>query len=164
MMMQWAEKHGIEIWEELLTTHPSRWLGVLHKWDIDPENDDNPDTDDDPVPKAVWEILPRIDTGDIFDCLKQLPVHQSKHFNRRVREARKSIFKELRELWEIVVRGLRLKLPLLILDEAHHLKNAQTRLASLFHVPEAHDDADEISRGALGGVFDRMLFLTATPV
>jgi hypothetical protein len=43
------------------------------------------------------------------------------------------------------------------------LKNAQTRLASLFQVPDAASDAEEIARGPLGGVFERMLFLTATP-
>jgi superfamily II DNA or RNA helicase len=54
-------------------------------------------------------------------------------------------------------------LPLLVMDEAHHLKNPQARLSGLFKNPEAKNDAEEISRGALGGVFDRMLFLTATP-
>src|SRR5262249_33320590 len=48
------------------------------------------------------------------------------------------------------------------LDEAHHLKNPWTRFASLFASPEAAEDA-ALLRGPFGGVFDRMLFLTATP-
>jgi hypothetical protein len=60
------------------------------------------------------------------------------------------------------MREMDIELPLLILDEAHHLKNRWTRFASLFEAPQATHDAD-ILRGAFGGVFDRMLFLTATP-
>ncbi|MCA9227765.1 MAG: DEAD/DEAH box helicase, partial [Planctomycetales bacterium] len=69
----------------------------------------------------------------------------------------------LRELWRECLQKMRLRLPLLILDEAHHLKNADTRLASLFRSSDAEGDANEISRGPLAGVFERMLFLTATP-
>ena len=47
------------------------------------------------------------------------------------------------------------------MDEAHHLKNPSTRLASLF-VPEGEGDA-RLLDGALNGGFERMLFLTATP-
>jgi superfamily II DNA or RNA helicase len=51
---------------------------------------------------------------------------------------------------------------LLVLDEAHHLKNT-TRLSSLFADEEALADSQAVSRGPLAGVFARMLFLTATP-
>jgi superfamily II DNA or RNA helicase len=53
-------------------------------------------------------------------------------------------------------------LPLLVLDEAHHLKNPSTVISSLFASPAAESEAD-LLRGPLGRVFDRMLFLTATP-
>src|SRR5205085_8313546 len=69
----------------------------------------------------------------------------------------------LKKLWRECLGRLDFKLPLLILDEAHHLKNAHTQLAGLFHSPDAAADADESTRGPLGGVFERMLFLTATP-
>ena len=50
------------------------------------------------------------------------------------------------------------------MDEAHHLKNPDTQLASLFRSEESQQDAEEFKAlGALGGVFERMLFLTATP-
>jgi superfamily II DNA or RNA helicase len=51
----------------------------------------------------------------------------------------------------------------LILDEAHHTKNPYTRLAGLFANEEAREEAETLTRGELGGVFHRMLFLTATP-
>ena len=53
--------------------------------------------------------------------------------------------------------------PLLILDEAHHVKNAHTNLAKAFATPDSEKDADAINKGALAKVFDRILFLTATP-
>ena len=52
-------------------------------------------------------------------------------------------------------------LPLLILDEAHHVKNPN-RLARLFDNEEAEQDAEAL-QGPLGNMFEKMLFLTATP-
>jgi hypothetical protein len=69
----------------------------------------------------------------------------------------------LRKVWADAMRKLHLRLPLLIMDEAHHLKNPWTRLATLFDNPEAEEDVEAVTTGPLGGVFDRMLFLTATP-
>ena len=53
LYMQWVEKNGQKIWIELLKTHPSGWLEVLEKWGIDPENDNNSETNDDPVPQKL---------------------------------------------------------------------------------------------------------------
>ncbi len=163
LRITWVEKNGKGIWQDLLKTHPAQWLQVLHRWGIDPERDDNPDTDDDPVPRAVCESLRHLNTNSIWECLQKIPVRQSKSFDQRVKEARHAITAEIRFLWKECVGLLRIRLPLLILDEAHHLKNPKTQLASLFQIPDAHDDAEEITRGPLGGVFERMLFLTATP-
>jgi hypothetical protein len=69
----------------------------------------------------------------------------------------------LRDLWKDCVHKIDLRLPLLILDEAHHLKNPNTQLASLFRTADAQEDAEHFSRGPLAGAFERMLFLTATP-
>jgi len=60
------------------------------------------------------------------------------------------------------LREARFRSPLLVFDEAHHLKNV-TRLTSLFIEQESHEDSEAIARGPLAGVFSRMLFLTATP-
>ena len=104
-----------------------------------------------------------MNTDSLYEVLCNIPKRKSEHFNKRVDETRKAIRKELRPLWKDCIQSFKLELPLLVLDEAHHLKNPKTQLASLFHTAEAQEDADEISRGPLGGVFERMLFMTATP-
>ena len=52
--------------------------------------------------------------------------------------------------------------PLLVMDEAHHLKNPATSLARQLQSPDSDDDL-RTGDGALARAFDRMLFLTATP-
>lgn len=162
--IQWRHP---ELWEDLLGAQYKDWLDILHDHGIDPEGDDDRRTDDDPVPEAVVRVLERFDTTrleNVLEALHNIPVRDSANYPERLAEARQWLNDALAELWHECLRNLRLRLPLLILDEAHHLKNAQTRLASLFQVPDAAADADEIAaRGPLGGVFERMLFLTATP-
>jgi ERCC4-related helicase len=155
LQMKWAENRSEDIWARLLAKHPSEWLNVVQ---------DDIEIADDPVPKAVWEVLPKLkNTNSVYEALARVPSRHSKHFSERVTQARRVIKDEVRELWKECLANMHLRLPLLILDEAHHLKNADTRLASLFRSDEAQEDADEISRGPFGGVFERMLFLTATP-
>lgn len=164
LRLSWVDhQHGQEIWEELLDKHPLEWLGVLQKWEIDPEEDDNPETDDDPVPRAVCEVLRQLPTDRLFEALQSIPMRQTDSFDARLHTARQAITQELKSLWSECIESLKLRLPLLILDEAHHLKNADTHLASLFRCQEAKDDVEEVTRGVLSGVFERMLFLTATP-
>ena len=157
------EQYGFKLWEQLFTTEPTKWLEVLHRWGIDPEFDDDPNTDDDPIPQAICNVLPELDTTKLYEYFVCIPRRKSKHYDQHIREARKILKQEMRRLWETCILYLDLHLPFLILDEAHHLKNPTTRLASLFKAQEAKDDAEEISRGPLGNVFERMLFLTATP-
>lgn len=156
-----------ELWENLLGAQYKDWLDILHDHGIDPEGDDDRRTDDDPVPEAVVRVLERFDTTrleNVLEALHDIPVRDSTNYPERLAGARQSLNDALAELWHECLGNLRLRLPLLILDEAHHLKNAQTRLASLFQVPDAAADAEEIAaRGPFGGVFERMLFLTATP-
>ncbi|MFN8007530.1 MAG: DEAD/DEAH box helicase [Terriglobia bacterium] len=52
--------------------------------------------------------------------------------------------------------------PLLVMDEAHHLKNPGTALARQLQPHELSQDL-QTGDGAMAKVFDRMLFLTATP-
>jgi hypothetical protein len=159
-------KHA-EAWEALLKAPYQDWLGILHAHGVDPEGDEDRRTNDDPVPAAVARVLERFDSGrleDVLEALHRIPVRDSLNYADRLAQARQTLNGALAELWRECLSNLRLRLPLLILDEAHHLKNAQTRLASLFQVPDAAGDAHDISpRGPLGGVFERMLFLTATP-
>ncbi len=154
LQLKWVEKRDPDVWRRLLRTHPRDWLSILETIGIE---------GDDPVPEAVWSVLPQLDTSDVFEAVQEIPLRRSKHYRTRIRNARQIVKDALRTLWKTCLARTRLRLPLLILDEAHHLKNADTRLASLFRSEDAHSDAEELSRGPLAGVFERMLFLTATP-
>lgn len=154
---------GPEFWSDLLREHPSNWLPLLRKWGVEFEADGFTRLDDDPVPRAIVEALDRLNTDDLFEALKRIPRRQSEYFAERHRDARRAIHTALRPAWEDCLQVAKLRLPLLILDEAHHLKNEDTKLASLFRSQKASDDIEEVERGALAGVFERMLFLTATP-
>ena len=55
--MGWAENIDPDIWNKLLNNRPENWLTILQRSGIDPENDNNPDTDDDPVPEAIIDVL-----------------------------------------------------------------------------------------------------------
>lgn len=163
--MRWVGGTGSRIWAELLATPPAQWLKLLQRHSVDPEHDRDPNTDDDPVPDAVVRFLRGLtvsDTRGIFDALAAIPVRRSPTWSSRVREAARVIRAEIRKLWPRCIAALQLHLPLLVLDEAHHLKNPGTQLASLFRNEEAREDMEMI-RGAFGGVFERMLLLTATP-
>jgi len=164
LRVSWMDrKYGERLWMDLLQRHPSTWLKVLHRWEIDPEGDNNPETDDDPVPKAVIDTMKLVDTNNLYKKLCMIPQNRNTSFEKRLNIARKDIHDELRSVWAQCIQHMQLRLPLLILDEAHHLKNRGTQLASLFQCKEAREDVDEIRRGALNSVFERMLFLTATP-
>jgi len=164
LRFKWMDSHfGPELWADLLKERPDNWLRVLRKWKTDPEEDYNSTTDDDPVPRAVCDVLRNLPTDKLFEVLKAIPRRQSEYFDQHIQAARSAIQDELGQIWKSCIQLLKLRLPLLILDEAHHLKNEYTRLASLFRCQEASDDMAEVNRGALSGVFERMLFLTATP-
>lgn len=142
----------------LLAAPPETWLAVMRKYGYEPEDGD------DPVPDSVINALRDFDTREVYAALdKHIPRNQSDSYEDRLKAARPVLREALKGLWKACLGQLEFKLPLLILDEAHHLKNPDTELAGLFRSPDAAADADEISRGPLGGVFERMLFLTATP-
>lgn len=155
------ERRSPELFGELVELHPSQWLTVLHRHGIE-------EIDDDPVPADLLEAMeaPELATHFevIWEALQNLPFRSSKHLDYRLKCLRKRLNDAMPAIWARCFQTARIRLPLLILDEAHHVKNAGTRLASMFHSPEAEADAQEISRkGHLANRFERMLFLTATP-
>jgi hypothetical protein len=163
--MGWIQRRHPELWEELLERPSSEWLDLLLERDIDPEGDNCPETDNDPIPKAVAHALQHFDSVEldrVIDALRAVPIRDSANYQERVANARWTLNEALKDLWRACLRNLSCRLPLLILDEAHHLKNPQTRFASLFQGEEAEQDAREFG-GELRGIFERMLFLTATP-
>ncbi len=163
LRMGWVDRRAPEVWAKLLERSPDRWLRTLQRHGVDPERDDNPDSDDDPVPELVMQALRDMDLTGVFESLREIPRRESAYIDERLQSVRRSLDQAISGLWQDCIRRARFKLPLLVLDEAHHLKNAQTRFASLFQDRDASDDAQEVSAGPLNGVFERMLFLTATP-
>ncbi len=162
LQMKWVEQRGADIWDALLERNPDQWLAILKQRGIDPEGDRDSETDDDPVPAVVLKALGNCDTQAVYKTLQEIPERKSTTWKQRVVDARGELGSQLKAVWKQCVEQLDFKLPLLVMDEAHHLKN-ENNLAKLFRSAESEGDAVEISRGALGGVFERMLFLTATP-
>ncbi|MBU1101436.1 MAG: DEAD/DEAH box helicase [Bacteroidetes bacterium] len=166
LRLKWASNGKEEMWLELIEKHPSKWLKVLQKYNVDPENDNNPETDDDPVPASIVEVLENMGTEnfeELYQSLKNIPLRKSSQLDKRIKNTKEVLNRELKEIYSKSLSSLKIKFPLLILDEAHHLKNAKTQLASLFSNEDSMADANEYSQGALANVFERMLFLTATP-
>ena len=112
-----------------------------------------------PLSTRRWR---RLDFEPVLTALDALPRRVSSRLEDRLHEARHALSAALSDLWKTWQAAVRFRSPLLVFDEAHHLKN-WTRLSSLFAEEGAAEDSDAVSRGPLAGVFSRMLFLTATP-
>ena len=146
-----------ELFQKLLSTKPRRWKESINQFY------DN-DLDDDPVPEAIDKVLAKnkVPLKELRDSLLNIPLRNSPKITERLAHVRQTLSVSLQAIWRQALVEARIRSPLLILDEAHHLKNPATRLASLFVEHDAHDDA-QLLGGELNGVFERMLFLTATP-
>lgn len=136
--------------QRFLDSPPERWMELCAE---------RPSVTDDPVPELFVEALGAADLTDIRQVLRTLPLRDSLGLDHRLADARRRLKAPMNALWRDVIATMRVKMPLLILDEAHHLKNPN-QLASLFSAPEEETTGFE---GALFGAFQRMLFLTATP-
>jgi hypothetical protein len=100
---------------DLLETHPRRWARVWTRHNLQP-------LDDDPVPETLLAALGKIDLAPMVDALTELPLYHSAHIEARLRRVRATLTQELDGLWRGCLGALDVRLPLLILDEAHHLK------------------------------------------
>lgn len=139
----------------LLDAPISRWRDVWHR------NRPHDPLDDDPVPFSLERALKKVDLAPLREALAAVPIHRNASFETRLRAARRQLNRSLNATWSECLESLDVRLPLLILDEAHHLKNPN-RLSKLFDNDEAEQDADAL-QGPLGNMFEKMLFLTATP-
>src|SRR5204862_7539748 len=120
---------------------------------------------DDPVPKAVVRALRRIELKSLAEALERMPVRASgsdRRVSERLEVARNALREVERGLWKDILAKARWRSPLLVMDEAHHLKNPDTSLARQFKVAEIDQDL-RTGDAAMANSFDRMLFLTATP-
>jgi ERCC4-related helicase len=150
-----------DLFAKLLRISNREWRPVIND-----HYRDRPDLQltDAPIPDAIQRVLESsvVDIAVLRDCLRNLPSRESVSIEGRLERARRAINDALRAMWPSTLAKARFRSPLLILDEAHHLKNPATRLASLFVTDDAREDAGTIT-GALDRSFERMIFLTATP-
>lgn len=153
------KKEGI--WEELINHHPSEWKDRYNR----NLKDTNDALRDDPVPQSVINTLRDVSMKDFSLALEKMPVRArggTERVKERIRVAREVLHEEEKKLWKKVIAKGRWLSPLLVLDEAHHLKNPQTSLARQLQSIESEEDLKQ-GDGALSKSFERMLFLTATP-
>jgi len=156
-----ASDWGEELWHSLLKSDPRTWKD-LYNSSLRNEHRGLPD---DPVPEAVVKALPKVDVRPLAEALEQMPVRArggSARVSERIAMARDVLKGALQDLWKRVLANAKWRSPLLVMDEAHHLKNPATSLARQLQSPESEDDL-KMGDGALARKFDRMLFLTATP-
>jgi hypothetical protein len=153
---QWVDRKAPDLWEKLLDNPPDRWQRLMKAGGLEEQ------AQDDPVPAPLVSAMEDLDLARLLDALDALPLRESKHIDDRLQEARQALSEAITDLWKTWLRQTRFRSPLLVFDEAHHLKNVN-RLSSLFAEEGAHEDSEAVSRGPLAGVFSRMLFLTATP-
>ena len=141
---------------ELMKTPTRDWRKVMTDWGMDPG--------DDPVPAVIHDVLrsEKVDLGPLRDALASMPLRGSDSIKERLANTRRAIVAAMRDVWDQALMASDFRSPLLILDEAHHVRNSRTRLASLFVGPEG-EEAVRSLEGALANRFERMLFLTATP-
>ncbi len=155
-LKSWSRKVTPEVIRRLMGTDPRHWRGLLARAGVELE--------DDPVPEALLNKVRDTNRQAIADVLRDMPRRATDGASARISAVQKELARVLRdEVWPDWLSHTDARSPLLILDEAHHFKNPHTRFASLFQDKEAQQDADALRDGALNKVFERMLFLTATP-
>ena len=156
-----AHDWGDELWKSLLQTESSAWKRIYNG----AVSDKRKHLDDDPVPKPVARALRRIDLSPLAKALEQMPLLArggQERVTQRINIARRALRTVEEELWKDLLSQARWRSPLLVMDEAHHLKNPRTSLARQLQSTDSARDL-RTGDGAMAGAFDRMLFLTATP-
>ncbi len=156
-----AHDWGDELWKSLLQTESSAWKQIYN----DAVSDKRKRLDDDPVPKSVARALHRIDLSPLANALKQMPLRArggQERVSERLNKVRAALREVEEELWKDLLSQAQWRSPLLVMDEAHHLKNPGTSLARQLQSPDSDHDL-RTGDGAMARAFDRMLFLTATP-
>lgn len=156
------KSHGLGdvLWQRLLTTNPETWKDIYNE-----AAPDGRKLSDEPVPKAVARSLHRIDLKELAIALERMPI-RAVGGGPRITERLQVVRRVLRgiedDLWNKLLVQARWSSPLLVMDEAHHLKNPATSLARQLQSPDLEQDL-RTGDGAMAKKFDRMLFLTATP-
>lgn len=149
-----------DLFDSLLRREGKEWMGIINEY----ARREQDRLTDDPIPEAVERVLERgdLDLDGLREELRNLPARTSANIDARLNTLRRGLNDAVKDIWPQTLTQARFRSPLLILDEAHHLKNPATRLASLFVEADAEVDSN-LMAGALKDGFERMLFLTATP-
>jgi superfamily II DNA or RNA helicase len=154
-----VKKEGI--WKDLINHHPREWKERYNRSLRHPEDA----LRDDPVPQTILKALKTVNIKDFAEDLEKMPVRARGGMERvreRIDKTRDLLREEEGNLWKQVVARGRWLSPLLVLDEAHHLKNPNTSLARQLQSIESEEDLKQ-GDSSLSKSFERMLFLTATP-
>jgi len=156
------ERKDRDLVSKLLKSDCRNWKKILVDSAVFKEGDD------DPIPKILedkmYKSLRTVEFDNLYQVLsKTVPRRRTKYFLQNIESARKSLDECMKVLWRMMLQSMSFRMPLLIFDEAHHLKNSCTQVASLFRSPESREDAEIVEKGFLANIFERMLFLTATP-
>lgn len=161
--MEWLERRAPGLLGDLAERPYEEWRKTMLRYD--PTHAD--EYKDDPAPRHLVDALEAMSGEELKEVvagLYDLPRRDSDNISSRLTAARQGIAKAMEDVWKVALRRADFHSPLLILDEAHHVKNPATKLAGLFATEESAKDSEYVdSAGPLGGKFDRMLFLTATP-
>ena len=125
-------------------------------------------SDDDPVPEHLRKHAGELNWQRLAATLRHriIPGRKGRVSKERLATARDQLREAFADLYEQWLACARWRASLLILDEAHHAKNDDTRLASLLRAEgstELVETDERRKRPRLQDKFDRMLFLTATP-
>ncbi len=158
---QKSQDLGEELWQRLLRSDPLTWKETFNNG----VRDGARRLIDDPVPKTVVRALSRMDLSPLAEALKGMPIRAVGGEGRvaeRLDVARKALRQVEEALWRHLLKESRWRSPLLVMDEAHHLKNPATALARQLQSADLERDL-RTGDGAMAQAFDRMLFLTATP-
>ena len=151
---------GDVLWQRLLRSDSKRWKKLYN----DGTQEDRR-LNDDPVPKSVARALRLMNLKPLAEALEHMPVRArggGSRVSERVTDARRALKEVERELWKTLLAQARWRSPLLVMDEAHHLKNPGTSLARQLQSSDS-EESMRTGDGAMARSFDRMLFLTATP-
>lgn len=145
--------------EALLGAPVDQWRSILER--------SRPDEEvlDDPVYLGLPQMIRAsgVDLRPLREALANLPAKQTSTIDQRLRISRDEIKVQVQAVWDSIVSYAPFSSPLLILDEAHHVRH-DGKISGLFQSAEAQGDASALDEnGPLARKFDHMLFLTATP-
>lgn len=121
--------------------------------------------DDDPVYLGLPQMIKSsgVDLRPLRQALAGIPLRESASLPQRLKESQHEINVAMQQIWTSILSFAPISSPLLILDEAHHVRH-DGKISGLFQSSEAEEDGAALQdAGPLAGKFDHMLFLTATP-